>query len=162
MQSTLPVDSIVQWLYATHAGYPLVGILLLMMAVDVVIGLLAAIATSTISSTISHKGMIRKAIMLLLVAVGCILEPFSGGLPTSKLIAMAFIVTEFISIIENSARAGVPIPKPLYDILQKLTSNEKAAISPNQVSSSVNVGHANYVDVHETRVDVHEIQQPKV
>jgi len=147
----LPVDSIVARLLSFHEQFPLVGILILIMALDVAIGLLAAFITRTVSSTISHRGMVRKVIMLLLVGVGAVLEPYAGGIPLSKMVAMAFLVTEGISIIENAARAGVPIPKPLYDVLQKLTSNEKAAIVPHQPSpQTVNVERASNVNITTT------------
>ena len=146
----LPMDSIVNWLLAFHQQFPLVGILMLIMALDVAVGLCAAIITRTVSSTISHRGMTRKVIMLLLVGVGAVLDPYAGGIPLSKMVAMCFLVTEAISIIENAARAGVPIPKPLYDVLQKLTSNEKAALFPNDQSKfqQVRIERAGIVDIH--------------
>ncbi len=147
----LPVDSIVSGLLAFHAQFPLVGILLLIMALDVAVGLCAAFITRTVSSTISHRGMVRKVIMLLLVGVGAVLDPYAGGIPLSKMVAMCFLVTEGISIVENAARAGVPIPKPLYDVLQKLTSNEKAAIQPHMASpQTVHVERASNVNISTT------------
>jgi len=126
----IPMDSIVQWLMTFHNKYPVVGILFLMILLDVAIGLCAAIITKTVSSTVSQHGMIRKVINLLLIGVGAVLEPYAGGIPLSKMIAMAFIVTEAISITENAARAGVPVPKPLLDVLQKLRGSDKDEPKP--------------------------------
>lgn len=144
----LRMDDIVSWLLKFHQAYPVVGILLLIMGLDVAVGLCAAVITKSVSSTVSHRGMVRKVIMLLLVGVGAVLDPYAGGIPLSKMVAMCFLVTESISIIENAARAGVPIPKPLYEVLQKLTSNEKAAIFPNGQPQTVNIRRAGLVDIH--------------
>lgn len=142
----MPMDSIVEWLVVFHRQFPLVGILMLIMALDVAVGLCAAVVTKTVSSTISQHGMYRKVIMLLLVGVGAVLDPYAGGIPLSKMISMAFLVTEAISIVENSARAGVPIPAPLYDVLQKLKNNEKASVTPGP--QTVNIASAGMVDIH--------------
>lgn len=126
----LPMDSIVNWLSGIHSQYPIVGVLMLMMALDVCVGTCAAIITKSVSSTISQNGMFRKAIMLLLVGVGAVFDPYAGGIPLSKMIAMAFIVTEGISIIENATRAGVPVPDALVSVLEKLKNNEKPSAKP--------------------------------
>ena len=135
-------DSIVQWMLTIHQSYPIVGILLLVMGLDILIGLCAAFITKTISSTVSQKGMTRKVVMLLLVGFGLVLEPYAGGLPLAKLIAMCFLVTEGISIVENSARAGVPVPQVLVDTLHKLRNDEKAS-----VHSPVNIQRASSVEI---------------
>jgi len=124
------MDSIVQWLAEAHAAYPIVGALVLMMLLDVLAGICAAVVTRSVSSTVSYRGMARKAIMLILVGVGAALEPYSSGLPLSRLVAMAFLVTEAISILENAARAGVPVPALLQDLLIKLKSGEKPSVDP--------------------------------
>lgn len=144
------MDSVVEWLLGFHQQYPIVGILMILMGLDILIGLCAAIITKSVSSTISQRGMTRKVIMLLLVGVGAVFDPYAGGIPLSKMVAMCFLVTEGISILENSARAGVPIPQPLYDVLQKLKNNEKAAVDVKQVNPTVNIQRASNVDIRTT------------
>lgn len=119
-----PPDYIVMWITFIHKNFPVVGTLLLMMALDVLLGIIVACMTKTLSSTISHRGMWRKAVKVLLVAVGAVLQPYSNGMPLSDLIAMFFIFTEGVSIIENAAIAGVPVPPALIEIL-KMANKEK-------------------------------------
>lgn len=118
-------DAIVQWIAYLHNSYPIVGALLVLMLLDVMVGLAAAFVTKSVSSTVSYKGMVRKVIMLLLVAVASVLDPYAGDIPVSKLTAMFFIATEGISILENAKRAGVPIPDWLGEVLAKLKNGDK-------------------------------------
>lgn len=118
-------DPIVQWLAWFHSQYPFVGLLLLMMMIDVGTGLFAAFAEKTLSSSTSWIGMCKKVIMLMAVGMGTAIEPYSGGLPLGRLVAMFYTFTEGLSILENMARCGVPIPNQLREVLEKLGSNQK-------------------------------------
>lgn len=64
--------------------------------------------------------MSRKVIMLLMLGVAAVLEPIAGGLPLSKLVGMFYTVTEALSILENAAASGVPLPRALVESLAKL------------------------------------------
>lgn len=137
-------DFIVTWITWLNSQYPIVGVLMLMMLADSLTGICAAVIAHKLSSTISYQGMIRKVVMLLLVAVGYVLEPYAGGLPASKLVALCFIVTELISILENTSKSGVPIPKALIAVLVKLKTSEY--ISEGK-SATVSITQANNVDI---------------
>lgn len=99
--------------------------LLILMTLDVVTGLLAAFIEKTVSSAASFRGLARKAIVLCIVAAS---HAFSRGmghtygvdLNLCAWISGAFCIHEFLSIIENAGRAGLEIPKPLTDALEKL------------------------------------------
>lgn len=138
-------DAIVRVIAWINAQFPFVGTLLLVMLIDVLTGLCAAIITKTVSSSVSWRGMGRKVIMLLEIGLGAVLEPFAGDIPLSKLVAGCFMVTEIISITENSARAGVPIPKAFRDVLEKLRTHEMPQTQP---SPAVQINTAGNVDVH--------------
>ena len=131
--------TIISWMNSWMMKQPLVGVLLFMMTLDVVSGLLLAFSSKKLCSTVSWRGMSRKVIMLLLVGVGSILEPFANELPLSKLIAMFYITTEAISILENAAKAGVPLPRPLVDALVKLSSTEGTEKLPESLTVSLSV-----------------------
>ncbi len=151
------LDSVVAWLAHIHNGYPLVGTLCVLMGFDVAVGFLAAAITKTVSSTICSRGMMKKVIILMLVGMCAAIEPYAQGMPLSKLASMAFIVFECTSIVENAARAGLPIPKPILDtlILLKGAEKEKASVipvgqPPNQTNVTVN--RAQTVDIHSDAV----------
>ena len=128
-------DVIVEWLSWGHNQYPFVGQLLIMMMLDILTGIAAGIVTRKLCSTISQAGAGRKIIMLLAVVTGVIIEPYTGGIPTGKLVAVFYTFTEGISILENLGRAGVPIPKVLADMLIKL--KESAPESTTKLSVSI-------------------------
>lgn len=75
-----------------------------------------------LESRAGWKGLCRKGVMLLVVLVACRLDITVGSTFIKDAAVIAFIVNETISIIENAALMGVPIPRPItqaIDILQK-------------------------------------------
>ena len=95
--------------------------LLLVMTIDYVIGISLAITGSSkhgdgkLSSKIGYKGLIKKITILLLVALGAIIDEYlvSRGISfeyIKDISIIAFIVNEIVSIIENSRLAGLKIP----------------------------------------------------
>jgi toxin secretion/phage lysis holin len=117
--------SLVNYIIVWAKGIPLVGTLLVLIHVDIFTGILVAANRKTLNSTISFRGITRKVFMLIFVGVASTLEPFANGLPLAQLVAMGYIVTESISILENGAALGVPIPKILTDILVKLREDQQ-------------------------------------
>lgn len=108
---------------AWFAGVPIViwGLLGLM-ALDLVSGLMAAYNEGRISSDASFRGMMKKA-MVLVVVLACMIAGKVGGfdlpVPAYGLVAGAFCVTEFISILENAVRMGIGLPLGLDDLLAR-------------------------------------------
>ncbi len=147
----IKIDTIVEVVYYVHKSFPVVGVMLLTAAADICFGLCAACVTKSLSSTISQKGMVKKVAQLLWVGLGCALEPHTGGFPLGGPIAVCFIITNLISITENSARAGLPVPKPIVDCLQRIRDNEKASLAtPVPPNSAVAINRASHVDIHTT------------
>ena len=75
-----------------------------------------------LESRAGWKGLCRKGVMLLVVLVACRLDITVGSTFIKDAVVIAFIVNETISIIENAALMGVPIPRAItqaIDILQK-------------------------------------------
>src|ERR1700743_3063961 len=107
----IPIDPILKWIADINNMYPFVGTLMALMALDVVVGFIAAFKKKTLSSTISHIGMSKKAVKLLLVGKGRVIEPYTSGMPVGSMIASTFSVTELLSIMENAKIAGVPMPQ---------------------------------------------------
>lgn len=99
---------------------PFVGLWVLLMGCDVVSGTIVAAVNGKMNSTFSLEGAGRKIHMVLFVAIGAVMEPLAQGLPTTNLIAAFYCWTEGISLIENSVKLGLPVPKVLRDALDKL------------------------------------------
>lgn len=98
----------------------LVQILLLLMGLDILSGLIAAIGSKSLRSTIMYIGLIKKAAIFPLLALLHIIEaPLNLPFHFESIAATAFIVYEAMSIVENAAFAGVPIPSVIVDALVK-------------------------------------------
>lgn len=94
--------------------------LLIFMGIDLLTGLIAAYAGQNIDSRVGRKGISRKLMTLILLYVIHLLETqahFELGL--EKVAAVAYTINEAISIIENCAHSGVPIPDQLVTTLQR-------------------------------------------
>jgi len=109
-----------KWFVGWLDTQPIITALLILMGLDIAVGICRAIITKTLSSTISWRGMSRKVIMLLMLGVAAVLEPLAGGIPLSKLVGIFYTVTEALSILENAAASGVPLPRALVETLAKL------------------------------------------
>ncbi len=108
---------------------PLMQLLLILIVLDVLSGLIGAFMKKEISSTVSWAGLGKKAIILVIVAgaefAGSLAEiQINETLTLGAMVAGFYAVNEFISILENAAAAGIPIPKFLKDALQKLNSEK--------------------------------------
>lgn len=92
--------------------------------VDYITGVIAAIVEKNVDSRVGFKGIARKVLMFLIVGASAVLDTYvlGGESPVREIVIVFYIANEGISIIENSARLGLPIPKKLIDILEQLKS----------------------------------------
>lgn len=142
---------------------PMLGTLLVLMGLDIVSGLALSIYNRKLSSVISWRGMSRKVFMLLIVAMAALIEQFTGGIPVSKLAAVCYIFTEAISILENAAMAGVPLPVALVNALTKMKADQKTITSPTNttITQKIEVATARQVTQVSTAVGKAEQAQPE-
>ncbi|KIL46144.1 hypothetical protein KR50_28190 [Jeotgalibacillus campisalis] len=101
-------------------------ILVFFMFLDFVSGILRGWLTKSLNSTIGLAGLIKKFAVIVILAMTAGLEYFfvQMGQDTGGLIILTvssfFIVNEGLSIMENCAQLGLPIPPVLYNSLEKL------------------------------------------
>ncbi|HBL50743.1 MAG TPA: holin [Firmicutes bacterium] len=105
----------------------LIYALIAFVALDYITGVLLAIHDKKISSEIGFRGICKKAMIFVLVAVGHILDQSIMGTGSSirTMLIMFYLSNEGISILENSGATGLPLPQKLKDILQQLNGNKK-------------------------------------
>ena len=105
----------------------LIYALIAFVALDYITGVLLAIHDKKISSEIGFRGICKKAMIFVLVAVGHILDKSIIGTGSSirTMLIMFYLSNEGISILENSGATGLPLPQKLKDILQQLNGNKK-------------------------------------
>lgn len=104
---------------------------------DFVTGLLCAIVRKSVDSDKAFRGFVRKVLIVGLVLVMHYAEKALGkefGIETW--ISGYFIVIECISIVENCARAGVPIPSALVQVLLKVRDFVPAEMTAAEVEAA--------------------------
>jgi toxin secretion/phage lysis holin len=107
-------------LAAWWGGLPLlVQVLIGVMLLDITSGVLAAYITNSLDSRVSFRGMAKKALALVLVGVAAWIEP-AVGIPLASAVAGFYTVHELLSILENAAIAGLPVPDALRDALARV------------------------------------------
>lgn len=111
--------------------YPFVTVLLGLMLLDIITGLIAAFVSKVLCSTASYRGMMGKVQILGLVATAMLMELIIPNVPWGTFVAIFFCVTEAISITENAANSGVPIPKPWVDALKKARADAETKAAPH-------------------------------
>ena len=110
--------------------------LLLVMTIDYVIGVSLAITGSSkhgdgkLSSKIGYKGIVKKITILLLVALGAIIDEYlvSRGISfeyIKDISIIAFMINESLSIVENSRLAGLEIPDIFTKLIEFLNIKKK-------------------------------------
>lgn len=87
---------------------------------DYLLGVLASLVMQTTDSSIGFKGIVKKTAMFVVVGVAFSIDLIMETDLLRNTAIMFFIANEGISIIENSAKVGVPIPEFLHDSLLQL------------------------------------------
>ena len=100
----------------------LVYALLLFVAADYVTGVMCAVVDKRLSSEIGFKGICKKVLIFVLVGLANILDVHIIGTDSVLRTAVIFfyISNEGVSLLENAAHLGLPVPEKLKDILQQL------------------------------------------
>lgn len=100
--------------------------LLIAIVLDYISGLIKAYITKSLSSSIGFKGILKKVAILIIVMLAVLVDRVTvnnGGIRT--LVIYYFVANEGLSILENLAIAGLPIPKKLKDALKVLKKENK-------------------------------------
>ena len=111
-------------LFSWAASNPMLAALLGLMLLDIAMGLVAAYGAGQLSSSVSWKGMSKKVAELLMVALSAVMSPHMPEIPILKITIGFYSITEALSILENAARIGIPLPPSLVDALSKVEKGE--------------------------------------
>lgn len=101
--------------------------LVVLMCIDYITGIAKGYVTQRLSSNAGFKGIARKIIILTLVSVAHIIDVYviqSGAIVMNATI-MFYIGNEGISILENCAEIGVPLPPALIRALKQISEEKK-------------------------------------
>ncbi len=107
--------------------------LVIFVAVDYVTGVMCAVADKKLSSAVGFKGICRKVLIFLLVGLAHILDTQilheTGILRTA--VIFFFLSNDGLSILENAAHLGLPIPQALKDVLEQLHNRAEKSGEPD-------------------------------
>ena len=96
--------------------------LIVLMALDYISGVMCAIEDKKLSSAVGFKGIAKKVLILMLVGVANILDTnvVGGGAVLRGAVICFYLSNEGLSLLENAAYLGLPIPDKLREILAQL------------------------------------------
>ena len=96
--------------------------LIVFVLVDYITGVMCAVSDKKLSSEVGFKGICRKVLIFVLVGIGNILDVYvlgeGGALRTA--VIFFYLSNEGVSLLENAAHLGLPIPEKLKDVLEQL------------------------------------------
>ena len=115
------------------AGYFVGGVdgmllaLIVLMGLDYVSGVMCAIEDRKLSSAIGFKGICKKLLILMLVGVANILDVnvVGSGAVLRGAVICFYLSNEGLSLLENAAWLGLPVPDKLREILAQLHERSK-------------------------------------
>ena len=100
----------------------LLFVLLVFVVLDYVTGFMCAAVDRKVSSAVGFKGLCRKVLIFAMVGGGFLLDTYvigQGGVLRTAFIFF-YISNEGVSLVENAARLGLPIPGKLQAVLEQL------------------------------------------
>ena len=101
--------------------------LIVLMTLDYVSGVMCASVDRKLSSAVGFKGICKKVFILMLVGVAHIIDLHVVGTGSALRGAVIcfYMSNEGLSLLENAAHIGLPIPDKLRDILSQLHDKER-------------------------------------
>ena len=107
---------------------------------DYITGIMCAVIDKKLSSEVGFRGICRKVLIFILVGIANILDVEVIG--TGSILRTAtiffYLSNEGVSLLENAAYLGLPIPEKLKDVLEQIhgraeaNGNDKAEINDNK------------------------------
>ena len=99
--------------------------LLVIMVLDYITGVIKAVYRKELSSEVGYKGILRKIMVLVVVALANVVQRLTGETaPLREMVIVFYIANEGISVLENAAEILPNMPKQIKDILLQLRGND--------------------------------------
>ncbi len=90
--------------------------------VDYITGVMCAVSDKELSSKVGFRGICRKVLIFILVGAANILDAqvIGSGSVLRTAVIFFYLSNEGVSLLENAAHLGLPIPKKLKDVLAQI------------------------------------------
>lgn len=123
--------NLIQFIFAAVGGWlgwflggcdGLLIALVLFVVIDYITGVMCAISDHRLSSEVGFRGICKKIVIFLLVGIAQILdiEIIKTGSILRTAVIFFYLSNEGVSILENAAHLGLPVPEKLKDVLEQL------------------------------------------
>ena len=100
--------------------------LIIFMVLDYITGMMCAVIDKKLSSAVGFRGICKKVLILMLVGVANVVDVHvvgTGSALRGAVIAF-YLSNEGLSLLENAAHIGLPIPDRMKDVLAQLHGRE--------------------------------------
>ena len=96
--------------------------LIAFVVIDYITGVMCAIINRELSSAVGFKGIFRKVLIFLLVGIANIIDVqvIGTGAVLRTAVIFFYISNEGVSLLENAAHLGLPVPEKMKEILEQL------------------------------------------
>ena len=96
--------------------------LIAFVVVDYITGVMCAVSEKNLSSSVGFKGICRKVLIFLLVGIANILDVqvIGTGSVLRTAVIFFYISNEGVSLVENAAHLGLPVPEKMKAVLEQL------------------------------------------
>lgn len=96
--------------------------LLAFVVIDYITGMMCAVADKKLSSEVGFRGICRKVLIFLLVGIANVLDVnvVGSGSVLRTAVIFFYISNEGVSLLENAAHLGLPIPEKMKAVLEQL------------------------------------------
>ena len=100
----------------------LIYALLAFVVIDYITGVMCAVVDKKLSSAVGFRGIFKKVLIFALVGIGHILDFYviQNGSVIRTAVIFFYIANEGLSLVENAAHLGLPIPAKLKTVLEQL------------------------------------------
>ena len=118
------IGGFVGWFLGGFDGF--LYTLVAFVAIDYLTGVMCAINDKTLSSAVGFRGICRKVLIFTMVGLANILDVYILGEGSVLRTAVIFfyLSNEGVSMLENAAHLGMPVPDKLKDVLEQLHERE--------------------------------------
>ena len=100
--------------------------LVVFVVIDYITGIMCAINDHTLSSAVGFRGICRKVLIFCMVGIGNILDVniLGDGSVLRTAVIFFYLSNEGVSMLENAAHLGLPIPDKLKEVLALLNESD--------------------------------------
>lgn len=119
------IGGYIGWFLGGYDG--LVLALVAFVVIDYITGLMVAVIEKKLSSEVGFRGIFKKVLIFSLVGIGHIIDCYliEKGSAVRTAVIFFYLSNEGLSIMENAAKVGLPIPEKLKSVLLDLKEDKR-------------------------------------